>query len=169
MSLCANCNVCEFMPEQPIARMQSTRIMETGLEGEAEPVILVIDECSVKDTIQAIHHAAELVQGKPFVYTPTVRCQIEEGVTTFEQVSMATARCSVWTRQLLEGKLFILSTPRGLKQIGIKDEYALGTIIKSQSLGYVLVIPPVLWMIVSKELYLYVPKVMRVLKELKLI
>lgn len=163
LNLCAECNVCsDFMPEQKTPR---TSKVDFG----CDPVVLVIDDASnYADYPQAIDVARILVGDVDFTYTTTIRCNHYPTDLKATERSTATARCAVWTHGLLENRMVILSTQRGMNQMKIETFRVPGDMFRNSKLGLLLCISPLLEMNETAIKH-YKVKTQRLLREAKLV
>lgn len=158
---CRNCNICAFMPEQDEERIPCCIFGERDI---TQVSILVVDDCADKrDMLHNMERASRLLHERPFIYTTTIRCDYISGEISKEAEEKALNRCAVWTHQLLENRMFILSTLNGLKQMRIGEGRGEGDLWRSLRLGVILCIPPLDRMTV-KEFSAYMAKTERVLK-----
>lgn len=131
--LCASCSVCAFMPSQE---------KQLVWENASSPILLVDDRrtISVEVAIATIYDVFRLRAGE-FSYTETMRCQ-PDGPLEADQIREALERCSVWTHNLASERLLLVSTVRGLEQLGVQGKKE-GDLFKTLRLGVVLCIPAV--------------------------
>lgn len=157
--LCEECNVCSFMPKQTKQRLYALDNEERHLE------VLVIDDArrhaEMKDCLDTAH---EILDGVDFTYTTTIRCEHRLSQITQEQEQDALSRCAVWTHALVDKRLVILTTLKGLAQMKTTRERTVGESFKSSRYGYILVIPP-LAEIDSNSIREYHSRAQRLLKE----
>jgi len=165
--LCAICDVCSsFMPEQ-----KNPRVLEVDKDGEKPAVLVIDDQINLKDYAEGIYIAHELL-GRliaDFSYTSTIRCEYEPGRLSDIEADTAVAKCSVWTHHLLDNRKVILTTQRGLTQMGIKGRKE-GDIFRSGKYGLILCVYPLRHMR-TEEVYFptFKAKTQRLLKEAGLI
>jgi hypothetical protein len=164
--LCGECALCsDFLPQQQIESRLAWELNRTIplVEGVPfqEPVVLVLDDCDDKKLVSTATINLWELLGKSI---------FEEHEVVEADVQVAAERCAVWTNMLLEERLVILATKRGLEQMGVKKEMEEGDMRKSARWGVVLCIPPLhLLSPKSAAFKVYKAKVQRVLKEAGLI
>lgn len=162
-NLCAQCNVCEFVPEYV-----NRPVMYVQKDDDNPPPILVLDDMLHSMGYgEALLYAHDLFGPRiaDFTYSTTMRCVYN---AEDEDRDIATARCAVWTHSLLENRLVTLATLRGLQQMGIKDRKE-GDAFRSSKYGLVLCIPPLWKMTTSYDFALIKTKTQRLLKEANLL
>jgi hypothetical protein len=147
------------MPEQ-----ENARVLSIEKDPENRPPILVIDDLIVEEGYAGAIWTAHELLGRliaDFTYTSTIRCW-HDGLED-EDLKTAISRCSVWTHSLLDNRLVILATQRGLIQMGVKMREE-GEMFRSGKYGLVLCIPP-LWSMNEIDRTPYKAKTARLLKE----
>lgn len=160
LELCAKCNVCGFMPVQTVDRT-------LYYVNQDAPVLVIDDTVRGLDMLPSVSILCDLLSREvEFTYTNAIRCWYHPGSISLEQEEVALQSCSVWTRQLLDNRHLILSTKRGLRQLGMDREE--GEAFRSNRLGLVLVIPRVRTLVDSLFTE-YQHRVQRMLKEARLI
>lgn len=161
--LCAKCNVCAaFMPEQ-----EEERTLEWWYGGHMREQrhVLFIDDCADKrDITRSLDIARDLVKSTEFVYTTTIRCDFVSGELDDEEVLKAEQRCAVWTHQLLEKRMLIISTEAGLRQMQLGEDKGVGDMWRNNRVGVVLCVQPLL-RIPHTAIAHYQAKIERVLKK----
>lgn len=165
--LCAKCNICDFMPEQYIDKelFWWWGMRDEENQDNAEAPVLFIDDCSDKrDIIHALNVARDLVKGEDFIYTTTIRCDYMPGDLILPNFIKAAQRCAVWTHQLLDNRLLIVSTIMGLTQIQAGEDKKVGDIWRNTRLGVILCTPSLL-AIPPAAIESYQSKIERVLKK----
>lgn len=159
--ICATCNVCEgLVPGQPTNRF-------LALEADdLDTRILLIDDAPDTETVErALATAMRLLGTIGFTYTRTVRCLHYPDDMTDNELALVSSRCAVWTNQLLESRLLIISTKRGLEQMKVGADKGEGDAFRVGKLGVVLCIPPLDRMEKERTVTIYREQVKRALRE----
>jgi hypothetical protein len=135
IELCRSCNICH-LDEQAEERVPYYQ------ESEDPKVLLIDDNEGYGSEYDGSYADALYVVGKtPFTYTSTIRCKT--GELTEKEETKILAKCSVWTHLLAADRKLIISTQKGLVQLGLGEEHPLGDVFADDRLGIVVVIPPV--------------------------
>lgn len=159
--LCAKCNVCEHMPDQEGDR-------DLFLLEERSSVLVIDDAWGADHTPIQRRLDALFPEGVAYTYTSTVRCKFSTHEVSPEWVEVSVQRCAVWTHLLMDNRSVVITTPYGLRQMGLEVDRKPGDMFKSAKVGVVLVIPPIV-MMSGKDVVEYQPRVKRVLREVGLV
>ena len=136
---CAECSLChDFMPEQKYPRSLTFPSLDAAFNAS----ILVIDYATnLEERLDGREKMESILGTRAFLYTTTVRCSFDS--LPVEDFLVASSRCSVWTRLLVDSQRLIISCEGGLKQLKITQEVDNFTAFRVSRLGLIFKIPPV--------------------------